>query len=126
MKLNTQNPKSQLTPRQLQLLKAIATFRTSRCYSPTIAELASQLGISRSTAFEHIAELQRKKLLCNCPGRARSLKPTSGAQKLLNSLTELNPDITPTPPTGIPLAGTVAAGLPLEAIENKDSLSLTS
>ena len=126
MKLNTQNPKSQLTPRQLQLLTAIATFRTSRCYSPTIAELASQLGISRSTAFEHIAELQRKKLLCNSPGRARSLKPTSGAQKLLNSLTKHYPDITSAPPPGIPLAGTVAAGLPIEAIENKDSLSLTS
>ena len=125
MKLKTQNPTSQLTPRQLQLLTAIANFRTSRCYSPTIAELASQLGISRSTAFEHIAELQRKNLLCNSPGRARSLKPTSGAQKLLSSLTEHNPDITSAPP-GIPLAGTVAAGLPIEAIEKKESLSLTS
>ena len=54
------------------------------------------------------------------------MKPTSGAQKLLNSLTEYKPDITSTPPSGIPLAGTVAAGLPIEAVENKENLSLPS
>ncbi|MHC4720941.1 MAG: LexA family protein, partial [Planctomycetota bacterium] len=49
---------NQLTPRQLQLLTAINSFQTSQCYSPTMAELASELGISRSTVFEHIAELR--------------------------------------------------------------------
>ena len=54
------------------------------------------------------------------------MKLTSGAQKLLRSLSKNNPGVTSILPAGIPLAGTVAAGLPIEAVENKESLSLTS
>lgn len=60
-------------------------------------------------------------------GRARSLRLTSKAQKLLKGLAcqskerNLQND-----EAGIPLVGTVAAGEPIEAIENKDSLSLSS
>ena len=117
---------NQLTPRQLQLLKAICSFQVSRCYSPTIGELASELGISRSTVFEHIAELRKKGLLSASPGRARSLKPTSKAQELLNCLANHGSDSYPQPPNGIPLVGKVAAGLPIEAIENPELLSLSS
>ena len=78
--------RNQLTPRQMQILRAIDASLASRCYSPTIAELAGELGISRSTAFEHIAELRKKGLLRASPGRARSLQPTSRAQKLLSSI----------------------------------------
>ena len=72
-----------LTPRQLEILKATSRFQSSKCYSPTIAELASGLSISRSTAFEHIGELRAKGLLTSLPGRARSLILTSRAQELL-------------------------------------------
>lgn len=95
--------KNQLTPRQLQLLKALACFQQSRCYSPTIAELSSELGISRSTAFEHIAELQKKHLLQSCRDRARSLKLTSETQKLLSRLSNNHPVLSAYPPTAIPL-----------------------
>jgi len=117
---------NQLTPRQLQLLKAIHVFRASRCYSPTIAELASELAISRSTAFEHIAELRKKGLLSALPGRARSLKLTSKAQKLLNCLNNDSSNPCSQPSTGIPLVGKVAAGSPIEAIEDTELLSLSS
>jgi DNA-binding MarR family transcriptional regulator len=109
MSLNAK-PANQLTPRQLQLLKAIRVFQTSRCYFPTIAELASELSISRSTAFEHIAELRKRGLLSASPGRARSLNPTSKAQKLLNLLASHGSDSYRQSPTGILLAGKVAAG----------------
>lgn len=117
---------NQLTPRQLQLLKAIRVFQAGRCYSPTIAELASELTISRSTTFEHIAELRKKDLLSASPATARSLKLTSKAQKLLNRLDNDIPNSCSRPPAGIPLAGKVAAGSPIEAIENIESLSLNS
>ena len=126
MQLRTLKLTSQLTPRQLQLLKTIASFQASRCYSPTIGELAAELGISRSTAFEHIAELRKKGLLSAYPGRARSLKLTSKAQELLNRLTNHISELHPESPRGIPLVGRVAAGSPIEAIENKDHLSLSS
>jgi repressor LexA len=119
-------PESRLTPRQLQLLKAIHAFQAGRCYSPTIAELASELTISRSTTFEHIAELRKKDLLSALPATARSLKLTSKAQKLLNRLDNDISNSCPRPSTGIPLAGKVAAGVPIEAVENVESLSLNS
>lgn len=125
MPLKTTKPTNQLTPRQLQLLKAICSFQASQCYSPTIAELASELAISRSTTFEHLTELRKKGLLSAYPGRARSLNPTEKAQRLLEALTDHSSNSCPEP-MGIPLVGKVAAGLPLEAVENKDYLSISS
>jgi repressor LexA len=118
-------PQSRLTPRQLQLLQAIAAFRASRCYSPTIGELAAQLGISRTTAFEHIEELREKNLLSGSSHRSRCLKPTSKAQKLLNRLPD-GDTLQCQSQAGIPLLGRVAAGVPIEAIEDKEQLSLNS
>lgn len=115
-----------LTPKQLQVLRHIAVFHGSRCYSPTIAELAAQLNLSRSTVFEHLSELQRKSLLTTSPGRARSLRLTSRGRKLLRQSRTEEPPSCEDLPAGIPLAGRVAAGLPVEAIENRDSLSLES
>jgi repressor LexA len=115
-----------LTPRQLQLLKAIRIFQAGRCYSPTIAELASQLEISRSTTFEHIEELRKKDLLSPSPATARSLKLTSKALKLLDCLDSDISNPRSRSSTSIPLAGRVAAGVPIEAVENIDSLSLNS
>ncbi|MFA5238645.1 MAG: transcriptional repressor LexA [Phycisphaerae bacterium] len=117
---------SQLTPRQLQLLKAIRVFQAGRCYSPTIGELATELAISRSTTFEHIAELRKKDLLSASPTMARSLRLTSKAQKLLNSLDKKIANCRSQADTAIPLAGKVAAGVPIEAVENIESLSLNS
>jgi len=115
-----------LTPKQLQVLRHIAAFHGSQCYSPTIAELASQLSLSRSTVFEHLAELQKKSLLSTCPGRARSLKLTPHGRRLLRNTQAQVVDNEETPPTGVPLLGQVAAGLPVEAVENRDTLSLGS
>lgn len=117
---------NRLTPRQLQLLKAIHVFQADCCYSPTIAELASQLAISRSTTFEHIAELRKKGLLSALPVKARSLTLTSKAQKLLNRLDNEITNPRSRQQENIPLAGKVAAGTPIEAIEDIESLSLSS
>jgi len=115
-----------LTPKQLQVLRHIAVFHGSRCYSPTIAELAAQLNLSRSTVFEHLGELQRKSLLTTSPGRARSLRVTPQGRKVLRTS-----HVAPAPrsewtPTGIPLAGRVFAGMPVEAVENREIISMES
>jgi repressor LexA len=125
--LKTEKASSLLTPRKIQLLKLISCFQESRCYSPTLGELSSRLGISRSTVFEHIAELRRKNLLSACPGRARSLALTSKAQELLESIDDsVDEDFFNFDSDTIPLAGRVAAGLPIEAVENVESVSLRS
>jgi len=120
-------PPKLLTPRQLQVLRAVAESQRSRCYSPTIAELAQRLGISRSTTFEHIEELRRKELLARCPTRARSLKLTAKAQRLLRRIPAPRIEYTAGPAgEGIPLLGKVAAGLPIEAIENAEQFTFSS
>jgi repressor LexA len=115
-----------LTPRQVQLLNAIAGFRSSRGYLPTIGELAESLGVSRTTAFEHIEQLRKKELVLNQPGRARSLNLTSKARRRLKQIPCQQPDSGEEPIGGIPLVGRVAAGLPVEAVENKEYLSIES
>lgn len=126
MPLRTAKPTIQLTPRQLQLLRMVVRFQENRCYSPTLAEMASELNISRSTTFEHIAELRKKGLLSGYPNKARSLKVSSRAQKLLSCLTDQSFHSYASEPGGIPLSGRVAAGVPLEAVENVECLSLNS
>jgi repressor LexA len=113
-----------LTPRQMQILRKIANFADRYCYSPTIAELAGRLNISRSTVFEHIAELRRKGLLCESPLKARSLKPTPRAQRLLKQTSTHSQQQDFPQPQSIPLLGKVAAGKPVDAFENRDTLSL--
>jgi repressor LexA len=126
MRLKTTQPAIQLTPRQLQLLQMIAGFQENCCYSPTLAEMASELNISRSTVFEHLTELRKKGLLSGYQNKARSLKVSSQGQELLNRLPEQSYPNYATEIEGIPLAGSVAAGMPVEAIENVEFLSLAS
>jgi len=115
-----------LTPKQLQVLRHIAAFHGSQCYSPTIAELATQLSLSRSTVFEHLGELQRKSLLTTLPGRARSLKLTPQGRRLLRHTHSSEAGDAEGPRPGVPLVGLVAAGRPVEAVENREDLSLKS
>ena len=126
MRLRSAQPAIQLTPRQLQLLQMIARFQQNRCYSPTLSEMASELNISRSTVFEHLAELRRKGLLSGYQNKARSLKVSSQGQELLSVLAGQSSPANATEVKGIPLAGNVAAGIPVEAVENIESLSLAS
>jgi repressor LexA len=119
-------PVERLTPRQLQLLKAIHLFQKNRCYSPTIGELSSRLGTSRSTVFEHLEELRKKGFLSNCLRKARSLNLTCKAQELLDRFTVNKTKRHLQSQSQIPLAGRVAAGQPIEAIENADFLSFDS
>jgi repressor LexA len=115
-----------LTPKQLQVLRHIAAFQGDQRYSPTIADLASQLNLSRSTVFEHLGELQRKSLLTTSPGRARSLKLTLQGRRLLKNTQARETQGDEPAGDGVPLLGRVAAGLPVEAVENRDRVSLQS
>lgn len=116
------NLTTQVTPRQLQVLKIVAELQQSRCYSPTIAEVAEVLGVSRTTAFEHIGALREKSLLAKSKGKVRSLSLTARANRLLEQDAQTTSLVQSE--TGVPLLGTVAAGQPTEAIENPETMSL--
>ena len=126
MPLKRIEPIDGLTPRQVEVLRLVACFCDRQRYSPTIAELASAMDISRSTVFEHLGELQRKGLLSTSPGRARSLKVTSSGRGLLEHIAGDTAEAEEWSPGGVPLLGRIAAGLPREAVENTESISLES
>ena len=74
-------------------------------------ELADHLGITKVTVFEHVGALEKKGLLRRLPYKARSL--------------ELAPHVDfPDEPVGLPLVGHIAAGAPIEAVENRETVSL--
>ncbi len=112
--LKSGRDKRRLTPRQLQILTRIRDYRRSHGYSPSMQELADDLQISKVTVFEHVDTLVAKGQLYRNPHKARSLELTSQAQL---------PDERP---TLLPLMGRIAAGLPIEAIENAEALDLES
>lgn len=101
-----------LTPRRLEILTAIRDFQQNRGYSPTMQELAALLGVSKVTIFEHVEALIEKGLLQRSRHKARSLEITSSA---------VFPD---DKPTRLPLIGRIAAGSPIEAIQDNDSIDL--
>jgi repressor LexA len=81
--------------------------------------------ISRSTAFEHLVELQRKDLISTCQGRARSLKLTCHGYELLEQVDGRHIPSAQRSGSVIPLMGQVAAGVPVEAVQNEENLSLS-
>jgi repressor LexA len=94
------------------LLVFIRDFRRKRGYAPTMQELADQFHVSKVTVFEHVEALQRKGYLERLPHKARSLK-----------LSE-NIDFPDERSTLVPLVGVIAAGRPIEAVEDRETLDL--
>lgn len=101
-----------LTPKQLRLLTFIRDFRRDRGYAPTMQELADAFKVSKVTVFEHVEALQRKGFLQRLPHKARSLKLSDDI------------DFPDERPTLVPLVGVIAAGRPIEALENREHLDL--
>ncbi|MFN4242656.1 MAG: transcriptional repressor LexA [Tepidisphaerales bacterium] len=101
-----------LTPRQLDVLVAIRNYRHLHGYAPTMQELADQLGTSKVTIFEHVNALERKGVLRRDKHKARSLEIVAGQLPDENRATRL------------PLLGNIAAGSPIEAVENREEIDL--
>ena len=101
-----------MTPRQVQILTCIRDARRNLGYSPTLQEIADELGISKITVFEHSETLIKKGMLTRRSNKARSLELTASVQL---------PDERS---TLIPMLGRIAAGRPIEAIETPDNIDL--
>ena len=102
-----------LTPRQTDVLVAIRNYRHLHGYAPTMQELADSLGTSKVTIFEHVGALERKHVLRRDKHKARSLEIVTD---------EMLPDEERT--TKLPMLGNIAAGAPIEAVENREELDL--
>ncbi len=102
-----------LTPKQLRILRLIRDWRIRRGYSPTMQELADEIGVSKVTVFEHVEALIKKGALVREPNRARSLSIADGISV---------PD--ESRPLRYPLVGKIAAGYPIEKVADTDEIDL--
>lgn len=115
-----------LTPKQLRVLRLVDRWRRTKGYSPTMQELADELGVSKVTVFEHVEALVKKNALERDPNKARSL--TLLPEVVLPEDEEDMParQLHAEPVAGLsfPLVGKVAAGYPIEKFEQSESIAL--
>ena len=100
-----------LTRRQKEILDFVDAFLGERGYAPSFEEIAAAFGYSSlATVHEHLSNLERKGYIRKSYNESRSIELLSedGANSALD----------------LPLLGNVAAGLPIEAIEQRESLSV--
>jgi len=102
-----------LTPKQLRILQLIRDSRIRRGYSPTMQELADEIGVSKVTVFEHVEALIKKGALVREANKARSLSIADGIAV---------PD--ESRPMKYPLVGKIAAGYPIEKVADADEVDL--
>ena len=109
-----------LTRRQKEVYDFISGFVDKHGYSPSFEEIAEGLGLSSlATVHKHITNLEEKELLRRDYNRSRSidlLKPKGRMKQSLAVAAESS--------LSLPLLGRIAAGRPLEAVENPESISL--
>lgn len=97
-----------LTKRQKQILDFINQKLSKKGIAPTLEEIARHFRLaSQSTVHEHLQALQKKGYLNRQPRQARAIDVFQGA-----SLVK------------IPLLGTIAAGSPIEAVQEKEVIAV--
>jgi len=100
-----------LTKRQKEILDYITGFIDGHGYSPSFEEIAKAFGYSSlATVHEHLSNLERKGYIRKSYNESRSIEmvPEDGSASAME----------------LPLLGAVAAGLPIEAVEEQESLSV--
>ena len=100
-----------LTKRQREILTYLANYSEEHGYAPSFEEIATQFNYnSLATVHEHLTNLERKNYIKRAYNESRGI--------------ELVPsDVLPRA-MSLPLLGTVAAGLPIEAIHLPESIGV--
>jgi repressor LexA len=81
--------------------------------SPTLHEIGEALGINRVTVFEHVRALKDKGWIRSEPNLSRAIE-----------LVETESADAPSSDRGIPILGRIAAGRPIEAVEDRELFHL--
>ncbi len=103
---------STLAPVQRQTLEFLRNFIADRGYAPSLKDIAEHIGVkSLSTAHFHLERLVDKGFINR--GEDGSLEIVEVSTPQLG-------------PTAVPLVGVIAAGVPIEAIEQKTMIDIPS
>jgi len=109
-----------ITKRQREIYDFIARFVAERGYSPSFEEIGEGTDLSSlATVHKHITNLEKKGLLKRDYNRSRSIDvlPPKGALKK-------SMQVAASVGTELPLLGRIAAGRPVEALQNQETISL--
>lgn len=115
-----------LTKRQKQVLDFLKTFLEEKGYSPSFEEIAEGLKDKRfggkkltslATVHKHIGTLERKGFVRRGYNQSRSIEVMQLPKPVREQVIERHT-------AELPLAGRIAAGRPLEAIEDRETISL--
>ena len=108
-----------LTRRQREVMDFIAEFLREHNYSPSFEEIGKGLRLSSlATIHKHVSTLERKGFLRRGFNQSRSLEP--GPQYLQ----EVRRARQGRSAMELPLLGRIAAGLPMEALQQSETISL--
>jgi repressor LexA len=107
-----------LTQKQIAVLRYFRDYRRENSISPTLEEAAAALGVSKITIHEHLNQLAQKGAIHRDRAKARAVSilhdPDAENEEALRGAV----------PT-LPLVGRIAAGRPIEALEDREELALT-
>jgi repressor LexA len=107
-----------ITRRQRQVYDFISGFVQKNGYSPSYDEIREGMGLSSlATVHKHISNLEKKSLLTRDYNRSRSIDLLPPKGKLKQAMS-VNTTMV------LPLLGRIAAGQPIEAVENPETISL--
>src|SRR5689334_62468 len=107
-----------ITRRQREVYDFISRFVTENGYSPSFEEIGQGLKLnSLATVHKHISNLEKKGLLTRDYNRSRSIDLLPPKGKLKQSMS-VNTGVV------LPLMGRIAAGQPIEAVQNPETISL--
>jgi len=108
-----------ITKRQREIYDFIARFVAERGYSPSFEEIGEGTDLSSlATVHKHVTNLENKGLLRRDYNRSRSIDvlPPRGALKRSMS-------VAASVAAELPLLGRIAAGRPVEALQNPETIS---
>jgi repressor LexA len=107
-----------LTKRQKEVLDFLVTFMNKHGYSPSFEEIARSLKLtSLATVHKHITTLERKGFVRRGYNQSRSIEVMQLPKQVREQVHERHT-------VELPLMGRIAAGRPLEAVEEHETLSL--
>jgi repressor LexA len=114
-----------LTPRQRAAYDFIESFRTERGYAPSYDEIRRHLGLASLNAVAKlIVQLRRRGQLVAAPPNAKRWLEPVRTRRGASAGPAARVGLAPRTVTTIPLLGTIAAGRPIEAIENAEEIEV--
>jgi repressor LexA len=107
-----------LTKRQKEVLDYLVSFLNKHGYSPSFEEIARALKLtSLATVHKHLSTLEKKGFVRRGYNQSRSIEITQLPKPVRDQVIERHA-------VGLPLVGRIAAGHPLEAVEDRETISL--